>query len=63
MKTKLVSAKLDRVASPLLVIFALDAAEKKQPAKPAIKLLTPNSGGGQGDGERSKQRRIRCRKL
>src|ERR1700678_4109918 len=44
MKTKLVSAKLDRVASPLLVIFALDAAEKKQPAKPAIKLLTTNSG-------------------
>ena len=30
MKTKLVSAKLDRVASSLLVIFALDAAEKKQ---------------------------------
>src|SRR5271154_1654079 len=44
MKTKVVSAKLDRVASPLLVIFALDAAEKKQPAKPAIKLLTANSG-------------------
>jgi len=44
MKTKLVSAKLDRVASPLLVIFALDAAEKKQAAKPAIKLLTTNSG-------------------
>ncbi len=43
MKTKLVSAKLDRVASPLLVIFALDAAEKKQAAKPAIKLLTANS--------------------
>ena len=44
MKTKLVSAKLDRVASQLLVIFALDTAEKKQPAKPAIKLLTTNSG-------------------
>src|ERR1700691_5571540 len=44
MKTKLVSAKLDRVASQLLVIFALDAAEKKKPAKPAIKLLTANSG-------------------
>src|SRR5277367_2206057 len=43
MKTKLVSAKLDRVASRLLVIFALDAAEKKQAAKPAIKLLTANS--------------------
>ena len=43
MKTKLVSAKLDRVATPLLVIFALDAAEKKQAAKPAIKLLTANS--------------------
>ena len=42
MKTKLVSAKLDRVASPLLVIFTLDAAEKKQPAKPVIKLLTAN---------------------
>src|ERR1700733_10197637 len=44
MKTKLVSAKLGRVASQLLVIFALDAVEKKQPAKPAIKLLTANSG-------------------
>jgi leucyl aminopeptidase len=38
MKTKLISAKLDRVASELLVIFALDTAEKKQ-TKPAIKLL------------------------
>src|ERR1700722_15614097 len=46
MKTKLVSAKLDRVASPLLVIFALDAAEKKQAAKPAIKLLTANGSVG-----------------
>jgi len=42
MKTKVVSAKLDRVPSQLLVIFALDAAEKKQP--PVIKLLTANSG-------------------
>jgi leucyl aminopeptidase len=43
MKTKLVSSKLERVASELLVVFAFDAAEKKQPAKqtkPAIKLLT-----------------------
>jgi leucyl aminopeptidase len=45
MKTKLVSAKLDRVASPLLVIFTLDAAEKKA-AKPAIKLLTANGSVG-----------------
>ena len=44
MKTKVVSAKLDRVASQLLVIFALDAAEKKQAAKPVIKLMTANSG-------------------
>ncbi len=44
MKTTVVSAKLDRVATPLLVIFALDSAEKKQAAKPAIKLLTANSG-------------------
>jgi leucyl aminopeptidase len=43
MKTKVVSAKLDRIASPLLVIFALDSAEKKPSAKPAIKLLTANS--------------------
>src|SRR6202453_849504 len=43
MKTKVVSAKLDRVSSPLLVIFALDSAEKKPSAKPAIKLLTTNS--------------------
>src|ERR1700723_528345 len=45
MKTKLVSAKLDRVASPLLVIFTLDAAEKKA-VKPAIKLLTANGSVG-----------------
>jgi leucyl aminopeptidase len=43
MNTKLVSAKLDRVASELLVIFALDTADKKQ-TKPVLKLLT--SGGG-----------------
>jgi leucyl aminopeptidase len=46
MKTKLVSGKLDRVASELLVVFAFDAADKKQPAKdskPVIKLL---SAGG-----------------
>jgi leucyl aminopeptidase len=39
MHTKFISAKLDRVSSGLLVIFALDAAEKKQ-TKPVIKLLT-----------------------
>src|ERR1700753_3274111 len=39
MQTKFISAKLDRLSSPLLVIFALDTAEKKQ-NKPAIKLLT-----------------------
>ncbi len=44
MKTKLISTKLDRVASQLLVIFALDTAEKKQAAKPVIKLLTANNG-------------------
>jgi leucyl aminopeptidase len=38
MNTKLVSGKIDRVASELLVIFALDAADKKL-NKPAIKLL------------------------
>jgi leucyl aminopeptidase len=41
MKSKLVSGKLDRVASELLVIFAFDAAEKKQP--PRLKLLTGGS--------------------
>jgi leucyl aminopeptidase len=45
MKTKLVTGKLDRVSSDLLVIFALDTAEKKQsPAKQAIKLLTAGNG-------------------
>ena len=45
MKTKLISGKLDRVASELLVIFAFDAAEKKQSkSKPAIKLLTAGNG-------------------
>jgi leucyl aminopeptidase len=39
MQTKFISAKLDRLSSPLLVIFALDTAEKKQ-TKPVIKLLT-----------------------
>jgi leucyl aminopeptidase len=41
MKSKLVSGKLDRVASELLVVFAVDTAEKKQP--PRIKLLTSGS--------------------
>ncbi len=41
MKSKLISGKLDRVASELLVIFALDAAQKKQPAK--LKLLAGGS--------------------
>ncbi|HET6215368.1 MAG TPA: leucyl aminopeptidase [Acidobacteriaceae bacterium] len=39
MHTKFISAKLDRVSSGLLVIFAVDATEKKQ-TKPVIKLLT-----------------------
>jgi leucyl aminopeptidase len=46
MKTKLVTGKLERFSSRLLVVFALDAADKKQPAKqakPAVKLLA--SGG------------------
>jgi leucyl aminopeptidase len=38
MQTKFISAKLDRVSSGLLVIFALDSADKKQ-TKPVIKLL------------------------
>ena len=41
MKSKLVSGKLDRVASELLVVFAVDTAEKKQP--PKIKLLAGGS--------------------
>ena len=43
MKTKLVSGKLDRVTSELLVIFAYEGAEKKQAAKPALKLATGGS--------------------
>jgi len=39
MHTTYTSDKLDRLSTGLLVIFALDAAEKKQ-TKPAIKLLT-----------------------
>ncbi len=40
MKTNLVSSKIDRVASELLVLFVFDAADKKKkPAKPALKLL------------------------
>jgi leucyl aminopeptidase len=41
MQTKFISAKLDRISSSLLVIFAVDTAEKKQP-RPVIKLLTTN---------------------
>jgi leucyl aminopeptidase len=41
MQTKFISAKLDRVSSPLLVIFAVDTAEKKL-TRPVIKLLTTN---------------------
>jgi leucyl aminopeptidase len=39
MQTTLVSTKPEKVVSPLLVVFALDSAEKKQ-AKPAVRLLT-----------------------
>jgi leucyl aminopeptidase len=39
MNTKLVSGKLDRTSSELLVVFAFDAADKKPSTKPAIKLL------------------------
>jgi leucyl aminopeptidase len=38
MKTSTVTGKIDRVASPLLVVFAVDTAEKKDSA-PAIKVL------------------------
>ena len=43
MKTKLVSGKLERISSDLLVILAFDAADKKQPGKTAIKVLTAGS--------------------
>src|ERR1700761_3769277 len=39
MQTKLISAKVDRTSTPLLVVFALDTSDKKQ-GKPAVKLLT-----------------------
>ncbi len=39
MKTRSVTSKLDRVVSQLLVVFAVDTAEKKPNAKPAIKVL------------------------
>ena len=43
MHTKFISAKLERVSSGLLVVFALDMADKKaekKQTKPVIKLLT-----------------------
>ncbi len=43
MNTKLVSGKLERISSELLVIFAFDAADKKQSTKPAIKVLAAGS--------------------
>jgi leucyl aminopeptidase len=43
MNTKLVSGKLERISSELLVIFAFDAADKKQSSKPAIKALAAGS--------------------
>jgi leucyl aminopeptidase len=39
MNTKLVSGKLERISSDLLVILAYDAADKKQSTKPAIEVL------------------------
>jgi leucyl aminopeptidase len=39
MNTKLVSSKLQRISSELLVIFTYDSADKKQPTNPAIKVL------------------------
>jgi leucyl aminopeptidase len=41
--SKLVSGKLERISSDLLVILAFDAAEKKPSAKPAIKVLAAGS--------------------
>ena len=41
MKTKLVTGKIDRAATQLLVIFAVEVTDKKQ-TKPTIKLLTSN---------------------
>jgi leucyl aminopeptidase len=43
MNTKLISGKLERISSDLLVILAYDAADKKQPGKPAIKVLAAGS--------------------
>ena len=43
MNTKLVSGKLERISSDLLVILAFDAADKKPSAKPAIKVLAAGS--------------------
>src|SRR5271156_3232465 len=47
MNTKLISGKLERISSELLVIFAYDAADKnadkKQSGKTAIKVLTAGS--------------------
>ncbi len=40
MQTKLVSSKIDQVASKLLVIFVIDTSDKKKkPAEPALKAL------------------------
>ncbi len=49
MHTKFISAKLDRVSSGLLVIFALDSAAEKKQTKPVIKLLTAGRSVSQGD--------------
>jgi leucyl aminopeptidase len=46
MKTTLISSKIDRVASELLVIFVLDTADKKKkPVKAALKLLAGGAAG------------------
>ena len=52
MHTKFISAKPDRVSSGLLVIFALDAEEKKQ-TKPVIKLLTSSGPVIESDRQQS----------
>ena len=62
MHTKCISAKLDRVSSRLLVIFALDAAEKKQ-TQTSNQVVDCRQCASQGDGGDPEQRRIRRREL
>ena len=63
MKTKLVSAKLDRVSQPAAGDLRSGCRGEEATGQTGNQAVDGKWQRGQGDGERSKQRRIRCREL